>query len=112
MMKLTPEDRFRNTADDLPPMVPAQFIVGPRIDGRAYAGYGWLAVILAAGILCIALALIQSAGAQQPPPYDDIDAAFERHVETETKALCKFEWRLGRSSMVPERAMICKRGRG
>jgi hypothetical protein len=112
---MTPEDRFRHSRAELPPMTPAEFICGPRVDGGAFTGYGWLAIGIATAILFAALALISFSApshskdsrviglnfvAAMVSP-ETLDLEFERHVESETKALCKYEWAQGRSTMFP-----------
>lgn len=41
----------------------------------------------------------------------ELDIAFERHVEEETKNLCRYEWRIGRESWWPVRVLVCGKGR-
>lgn len=117
------ERNFRH-AHDLPPMTPAEMSAQPAIHPRRLLEWGVFFATVVVVLLLIALSVatkspahsndrrvigMPAVGSTVSP--ESLDLAFEKHVETETKALCKFEWRLVRSSMVPERAMICKRGR-
>lgn len=110
---MTPEHRYRIADHDLPPLTPAEFIADQRVNTNLFAEYGLLAIIILAGIICVALALLNSrAGASSFSLRDPLDVEFERHVERETKKLCRYQWAMGRASMWPERVLVCGKAKG
>lgn len=115
------EQNFRH-ASELPPMSLSELRL------REEASANWIILKLAAAIL-IALIFfmgfmtgratatqnekrVTAQAADLSSLYRELDLLFERHVERETKKLCRYEWAMGRSSMWPERVLICGKGKG
>jgi len=120
---MTPEHRFRTSSHDLPPLTPAEFTADRRVNSHRFAGSGLIAIILLAGILCIAIAIAQSraetrsenrvsAPSDLASLYREIDLEFEKHVTRETKKRCRYKCAQGRSTMFPECVLVCDKGKG
>ncbi len=99
---MNPEHRYRSADHDLPPLSPPEFVADHRVNTNLFREYGLLAIILLAGMICIALTLASRAATM---PKDqtrfprEIDLAFERYVDREARQLfCP-----GRRSMFPIR---------
>lgn len=110
---MTPERNFR-TSDHTAFDEDMSLRMTTPEDVRRMTTFGLVALAIFLAMLALWGATLTFASSQNKDRslYRELDLEFERHVEEQTKKLCRYEWRVGRTSFWPERVLVCGKGRG